>query len=138
MSDFIEEPLHAVACPVEVLAEADWVFAIGFGWNVRPCLAVRDHLAQSVGVVALVGQQQSAFEQIGDHLGRAGDVGVLARCQLELDGSAFLVDERVDLGREAASRAAQTTILTPLFAVAPCWWTRTIELSIICTSPSWA
>ena len=121
MFDLVEEPLHAVARPVEVLAEADWVFAIGFGRNVRPCLAVRGHLAQRVGVVALVGQQQTAFGQIGDHLGRSGDVGVLGRCQFELDGSAFFVDERVDLGREAASGAAQTTISTPLFAVAPCW-----------------
>ena len=130
MLDLIEEALHAVARPVEVLAEADWVFAIGFWRNVRPGLAVRDHLAQRVGVVALVGQQQSAFGQISDHLGCAGDVGVLACGQLELDGAAFLIDKRVDLGREAASGTAQTTISTPLFAVAPCWWTRTIELSI--------
>ena len=121
MLDLVEEPLHAVARPVEVLAEANRVFAIGFGRNVRPCVSVRDHLAQRVRVVTLVGQKQSAFGQVGDHLGRAGDVGVMARSQLELDWPTLLVDDRMDFGREAASGAAQTTISTPLFAVAPCW-----------------
>ena len=121
MLDFVEEPLDAIARSVEVLAETDRVFAIGFGRNVRPGVSVCDHLAQRIGVVTLVGQKQSAFGQVGDHLGRAGDVGVLTCCQLELDWPTLLVDDRMDLGREAASGAAQTTISTPLFAVAPCW-----------------
>ena len=121
MFDLVEEPLDTVARPVEVLAEADWVFAIGFGRNVRRGVSVRDHLAQRVGVVTLVCQKQSAFWQVSDHLGRAGDVGVLTRCQLQLDWPTLLVDDRMDFGREAASGPAQTTISTPLFAVAPCW-----------------
>ena len=121
MLDLVEEPLHAVACPVEVFSEADWVFAIGFGRNIRPGVSLRDHLPQRVRVVTLVGQKQSPFGQVGDQLGRAGDVGVLARSQLELDWPTLLVDDRMDFGRKAASGAAQTTISPPLFAVAPCW-----------------
>jgi hypothetical protein len=82
---------------------------------------VRDQLAQCVGVVTLVGQKQSAFGQVGDHLGRADDVGILARSQLELDWPTLLVDDRMDFGREAASGTAQTTLSPPLCAVAPCW-----------------
>lgn len=121
MLDLVEEPLDAVARPIEVLAEADRVFAIRFGRNVRPCVSVRDQLAQRVGIVTLIGQKQSTFGQVGDHLGRAGDVGILTRCQLQLDWPTLLVDDRMDFGREAASGAAQTEISTPLFAVAPCW-----------------
>ena len=78
----VEEQLDLVARPVEVLAKADWVFAIGFGRNVRPSASVRDNLAQRVRIVTLFCQKQSAFGQVGDHLGRAGDVGGLASCQL--------------------------------------------------------
>ena len=119
--DLVEEPHDAVARSVEVLAEADWVFAIGFGRNVRLGVSARDHLAQRDEIVTLVGKKQGALGQVGDHLRRAGDVGVLASCQLELDRVTLLVDDRMDFGREAASGAAQTTISPPLFAVAPCW-----------------
>src|SRR6202521_1671029 len=83
-------------------------------------------LAQSVGVVAFVGDQHRVFRQIGDQLGRASDVAGLAGGQFELDRPPLLVDERVDFGGESASGTTQTSILTPLFAVAPCWWTRTM------------
>ena len=99
MLDLVEEPLDAVARPEEVLAEADWVFSIGFGRNVRPGVLVCDHLAQRVRLVTLVGQKQSVFGQVGDHLGRAGDVGVLARCQPELDWLGLLVADHMDFGR---------------------------------------
>ena len=119
--DLVEKPLEAVARPVELVAEADWVFAIGVGRNVRPGVSVRDHIAQRARAVTLVGQKQGAFGQVGDHLGRAGDVGVLARSQLELDWPALLVDDLMDFGRKTPSGAAETTISTPLFAVATCW-----------------
>jgi hypothetical protein len=71
-----------------------------------------------------------------DHVRGARDVAGLARRELDEDGSALLVDEGMELGGEAASGTTQTAIETPLFAVAPCWWTRTTEVSIIWTSPS--
>ena len=117
MSDLVEETLHAVARPVEVLAEANWVFATGFGRNVRQGHSIRDHLAQRVGNVTLVGQSQSAFGEVGDHLWRAGDVGVIARSQLELDWLALIVDDRLDFCREAAPAAPQTTISTPFLTL---------------------
>ena len=66
----------------------------------------------------------------------ARDVAGLARGELDEDRSALCVDEGVDFGREPASGTTQTAIDTPLFAVAPCWWTRTTEVSIIWTPPS--
>jgi hypothetical protein len=70
----------------------------------------------------------------------ARDVAFLAGGELELDRSALPVDKRMDFCGKATSGTTQTSIkasiLAPLFAVAPCWWTRTMEVSIICTSPS--
>lgn len=64
------------------------------------------------------------------------DVAGLARRELDEERSALGVDEGVDLGGEPASGVTQTSIDTPLSAVAPCWWTRTTEVSIMWTSPS--
>ena len=131
MFDLVEEALDEIARLIEIFAEADRVLAIGFGRDVSPCAAFGHRLAQSVGVVAFVGDQHRVFRQIGDQLGRAGDVAGLAGSQFELDRPPVLVDERMDFGGEPASGTTQTSILTPLLAVAPCWWTRTIEVSII-------
>ncbi len=120
MLDLVEEPIDPVARRVQVFAEANWVFAIGFGRNIRPGVSGRDQLAQRVGVVTLVCQKQSVLGQIGYPLARAGDVGILARGQLQLDWPTLLVDDRMDFGREAVSGAAQTTISIPRFFVAPC------------------
>lgn len=45
------------------------------------------------------------------------------------------VDKGVDFGGEPASGTTKAAIDTALFAVAPCWWTRTTDVSIIRTSP---
>ena len=62
----------------------------------------------------------------------------LARAQAEPEREALPIDERVDLGREAASGATETMISPPLFAVAACWCARMEVLSIIWISPSCA
>ncbi len=60
----------------------------------------------------------------------------LPRAQAEADRQALPVDDRMDLGREAAAGATETMISTPLFAVAACWCARMEVLSIIWMSPS--
>ena len=76
--------------------------------------AVRDGRTQGVGVVTLVGEQGRALWQIGDKLQHAGDVALLAGGQLQLDRALLLVDDRVDIRRETASGATQTSISPPL------------------------
>ena len=120
MFDLVEEPFNEIALSIEELTEANRVFAVGLGRDVRPCVAFGDGLAQRVGVVALIGDENCAGGQVDDEVRRAGDVALLARRQLQLDRPALLVDKRVDFGREPAPRATQTAIRTPLFAVAPC------------------
>jgi hypothetical protein len=56
--------------------------------------------------------------------------------QAEPERQALPVDDRMDLGREAASGATETMISTPFFSVAACWCARMEVLSIIWMSPS--
>ena len=51
--DNFEKPLAEIADWVKVHTEVEPIFAVGFGRNVRPWLVVFDHLARSVGIVAL-------------------------------------------------------------------------------------
>ena len=63
MSDLVEEPLDAVALPVELLADADWGFKIEIlEWNFRPSVSIREPLAPRVAIVTLVAQKQGAFK----------------------------------------------------------------------------
>lgn len=73
---------------------------------------------------------------MSDQVFGARDVAGLACRELDEDRTALGIDEGVDFGCEPASGTTQTAIDTPLFAVAPCWWTRTTDVSIIWTSPS--
>lgn len=124
MFDLVEEALDEIARLVEMPREADRVFAVGLGRNVRPGAALGDGVTQGVGVIAFVGQQHGVPGQVGDQFLRASNVAPLPGGQFELERSALLVDDRVDFRREAASGATQTSIVasifSPLFAVAPC------------------
>lgn len=118
--DAVEEALDGVARLVEVLREADGIAPVGLWRDVGPGLLFAHSLAQGVCVVAFVRQQHGPFGQIGDQPFRAGNITPFDGGWPELDRAALAVDERVDLGCEAASGAAQTAISTPLLAVAPC------------------
>ena len=60
-------------------------------------------------------------------------VALLAAGQVEGDRMAIEVGLQVDLGGEAATRAAERLILLPPFAPAAETWARTMVLSNICT-----
>ncbi len=66
----------------------------------------------------------------------ARDVAGLARRDLDEDWSALGIDESVEPGGEPGSGTTQTSIDTPFLPFAPCWGTRTTEVSIIWTWPS--
>ena len=73
--------------------------------------------ANTVGIVALVGDDDSAFlEPVEQPLGM-GDVVVVAGRDQEPDRAALRIDTRVDFRGEAASASAHTTnstlFLTP-------------------------
>lgn len=138
MFELAEEALDEVAFAVERLAEAGLPFAVGFGRDVGHRALRLDQIADAVGIISLVGQNDGARIETIKQAERGGTVMGLTRCQADPDREAFGIDDRVDLGREAAPGATETMISIPLFAVAACWCARMEVLSIIWISPSYA
>ena len=62
--DLVEEPLDQVAVAVEKGAEADWVFAIALGLDVRPRAPFGDKCPDPVRVVAAICQQPRAPREL--------------------------------------------------------------------------
>jgi hypothetical protein len=66
-----------------------------------------------IGVIALVCDQPSACCRRGQERSGGGDIGDIAAGQEENDRSSLAVDEGVDLGRAAATRAADRLATLP-------------------------
>ena len=60
MLDFVEEPLNAVACAVEVGAEADRLPTIAFRWDVGPRTLFVDECPDPAGIVASISKEHGA------------------------------------------------------------------------------
>jgi len=84
-----------------------------------------------------VGQQDVALsEKVQKALGGPA-VMRLTGAQVQDDRPSLGIDQGMALGGQAAAGTSHAAIvMIPLFAVAPCWWPRTQELSIITMSPS--
>ena len=127
----IEEPLDRITLTAELFAERIQRLSIGFVGDVG-CRALRFDLdADPIGIVTLVGKNDGSAFEVLQQIARASRVVVLSRRDQEAKRAALFVDERVDFRGEPASATTHATISTPFFAPAACWWTRTIELSII-------
>lgn len=98
-----EEALDQIALAVEALAEAGFPAPIAFRRDVGRGALILDQLADTVGIVGLVGQHDRArtkmVEQGVDDLAVVG----LPSGQTESDREALRVDDDVDLGREPAA-----------------------------------
>ncbi len=131
MFELAEEALDEVALAVERLAEAGLPAPVGLGRDVGRCALLLDQCTDTVGVIGLVGENDGARTEAVEQA--IGDLAVvrLPGGQAEPDREPLGVDDDVDLGGEAAARATETRIRTPLFAVAACWCARTEVLSII-------
>ncbi len=69
---------------------------------------------QRVGIVALVGEQSTWLDPVEKRPG-LHDVGSLPRRERERDGVAERIDDGVDLGRQAAARAADSLVFAVFF-----------------------
>src|SRR5262249_35932564 len=145
-----EETLDEIAVAIEEGAEGRDVLAVGHRLDVGPRTAPGEIVAQPVGVIAAVGQQDLPRPETPEHVSGALAVVRLTFGQLYHHGPALSIDERVDLGRQTAARAPHASGVSsvpndgvlgaffgrPPFELAACWCTRTEELSIICRPPS--
>src|SRR5690606_14638963 len=108
--------------PIDPAGESEATLAVGLRRNVGPGLPLGSLGANGVAVVALVGQQDVAFAKAVDQHFGLGAVGHLTGGQVEGDGTAFGIDERVDLAGEPATGTSHAAIVSiPLFPVAACW-----------------
>lgn len=136
MLEFSEEAFDQVALAVEELAEGEVLPAIALGGCIGEANPSCDLPADGIAVVGFVGKKDAAFRH-----GAEQRLGLLAIArlrfgQVQMDRQSPAIDQRMDLGRQAAAGSSHPTIWVSLFRVAPCWWTRMEELSIITSSPS--
>ena len=134
--ELAEEALDLIAFAVARFAEAGLPLAVRLGRDFGNRALAFDQVADGVAVIRLVAQHDRARFEPVEECQRSGCVVCLACCQAEPDWETLPVDDRMDLGREAASGTTETMISSPLFAVAACWCARMEVLSIICMSPS--
>ena len=89
-----------------------------------------------VGVVAFVAEEVAAVGCRLDERRRLDDVVDVSGGQMEVGRITESVHESVDLGGRASARSSNTLALGPPFPPAACWWTRTMEASMIAVSAS--
>ena len=106
--------LDDVAALVGPLVERMDDKAIGFVGNNRRCAVLDDLGAQSVAVIALVGEKLRHEWRERQDIGRRGNVGILAGGQVKDDWPAERIAQPGDLGAPTA-RAADGLILLPPF-----------------------
>ena len=110
-----EAAFNDVATFVGPLAEGMDNNAIGFVGDDRRCAALDDLGTQPVAVVALVGKKLRHQWRERQDIGRRGNVGILAGCQVKDDRPAERIAQPVYLGRAPTARAADGLILLPPF-----------------------
>ena len=114
MLELVEEALDEVALFVQLGVVGPGVDAVALGrdhWLGAPGNDVGEQL---VGIVGLVGQDVLGFEAL-DQLAGSDQVVFLARTAQKARWLAACVGGDVDLGAQAAARAAQTLGIRPPF-----------------------
>ena len=89
-------------------------------WDIGRGAGGFDLAAQPVGIVGFVGQHDGAFVQVPEQALGDRAVAGLARRQDQFERQTIAIDERVDLGRQPAARAAHTAIRVAFFEFAAC------------------
>lgn len=109
-----------VALAINGLLPAEFLLPIGAVWNVGNGTLSSDMGTNAVRIVAFVGNDNGALlKTIEQGFGAGGVVDLAGRDQ-EADRAAFRVDPRVDLGGEASSASAHTTISTVFLTPEAC------------------
>ena len=131
----LEEVLNEVSPLVHLDVMRDRCLAICLGGDHGERSALVQCGAQGVTVERLVGDEGGEINTCDERL-RADAIVTLAGKKDEADQIAQCVDERENLGRQAATRFADRLILSPPFAPVACRWTLTIVPSMRAYSKS--
>jgi hypothetical protein len=108
--DLVEEPLDQVAVAVEIGAEADRVFTIALGRNIRPCASLGDECPNPVRVVAAICQQPRATRELSQQDRAEPVVMRLTTSEAELHRQTIAVHHYMDLAGQPATRATHLLV----------------------------
>lgn len=109
MLEFIEEPLDSVTLSVKPPDEGRRIEPVRHGADIAPSTASSEAFAKGIGIICSVGQENIAGLHGVEHVGGASPVMGLAFGQFQRDGQPGGIDQGMDLGRQAAPRAAHAT-----------------------------
>ena len=114
MLELVEEALDEVALAIEGEVGRSGLLAVGLRRDDRRDVTPLERFDERVGVISLVGDQSLGPEAFEQRLGLR-DVGGLPRRQRQRDRVAERIDDSMDLGRQAAARAADGLVLAVFF-----------------------
>ena len=129
------ETLGQIARSIKVSADADWLDPISFRWDVCPRSLLTRELPDPVGVISAICEQRRSGLQFRQENRAEAIVVCLAGREAKAHRQTIGVHDRVNLARQSASRATHILLFVAGDA-GPCWWTRTMDVSIICTAVS--
>jgi len=117
--EFVEEAFDEVALAVDAAIDGAMDKPVAGGADVRRRAGGADQMEQSIGVITPVGDDVMAL-QAGQKTGRRLQIVGLPGGQHQADRQTVLIDDRVDLGTQSSTRAADGVIRTPFFPPAAC------------------
>lgn len=116
--DSVHEPLHEVAGFVKTFAEFPGCFAVAAGRDhgLRP--ALMNGFDQRVGVIPLV-RNDGLWLVFGQQFFSAGHIVLFTRTKTQFHRLALSIYREVQLGTEAAARAAESFLARLFFSAEP-------------------
>jgi len=130
-----EEVFDEMTLFVHFKAARNWARTVSFRRDEGACAPLIQLAAQTIIIEGLIAERSVEFDALDQGLNSCA-VMPLSRRQQEPHEIAENIDQRYDLGGQAAARSANGPILNPRFASAPSWWPGTIGPSTIAYSKS--
>ena len=118
MFELVDTTFDQVTCAIDSLVVSALARSFA-GRNDRYGLHLSYEIDQPLSVVGAVCQNLAAALS-GNELSGCQDIVSLSRGQEQADGPAGTLDGQIDLRTQAAARAPERLILSPLFAPAAC------------------
>lgn len=134
--DVVEEDLDAVASSVPTTVEARLLLAARVRVNDGLDLQLPHSSTDRVRIVTRVSYKRLTSRIFRDDRFGDGRLMLLTLRELDMDGTPFCVNERVDLRGESTSRVTQRITDDPPFPPAASWWARTTDASMMTPSSS--
>ena len=120
MFELAEEAFDEVALAIERGIDRALDFTIALGGDVSTTALCPDEIDHGLSVIATIGDQRLCGRQAVDQCFDGRLVGCLARREDDPERQPVLIDQRVDLGAQSATRTANGVIRAPFLPPAAC------------------